>query len=68
MPPHIDKSCEVLTGSMKLKTGFMKSESGKFTVKKLLCHIQVHITPIYHALDHFYTFILCNAKLSTSRT
>ena len=39
MPPHINESCEVLTGSVKLKTGFVKSESEKFTVKKLLCRI-----------------------------
>ena len=55
MPPYIDGPCEVLSGSMKLKTGFVKSESEKFTVKKVLCRIQAHITPIYHALDNFYT-------------
>ena len=55
VPPHIDESCEVLTGSVKLKTGFVKSESEKFSVKKLLCLSRHTLRLFYHALDHFYT-------------
>ena len=66
MPPHINGSCEVLTGSMKLKTGFVKSESEKFTVKKLLCHIQVHITYLSCSRSFLY-LVLCNAKLGMNR-
>ena len=64
VPPPIKWSCEVLTGTMKLKTGFVKSECEKSTVKKLLCRIQAHIMPIYHALDHF---IPCSMQCQVRR-